>query len=331
MRQELKQKKYGAPCEANMKSRYNIPADCMHPAIASLKPEGPSDALYRIDSPNAEDESIGDSAFDDSTSSAISSSFQGTETDSVQDELIIATSTENSLPEKRLPGIEKAIDRLYRLSLLIRQPSRSSQNEKAELFIMKDEDDNELNDTFAAFALQIVNHCFPHAPEFLRHKLSHGIVIRRQRFLYRQHHQRKLSVVYSSKENMRKDLGYEANFEETDTTVRASRVADEPSLSPTLILELQRSKNSDLSQTSASALRKQNLPLDTALEDIRSNQSTAFTATPSLSAPVELPRPPKPAAGSKEFECPYCCLILPIKESKASHWRYVIARFVGLL
>lgn len=300
-------------------------ANCIRLAIASLRPEGSSDALYRIDSLTGDDGSIGDTSFDDSTSSAISSSFQGTETDSVQDELVIATSAENSLPEKRLPGIEKAIDRLYRLSLLIRQPSRSSQNEKAEQFIMRDEENNVLNDTFAAFVLQIVDHYFPHAPEFLRNKLSHGIVVRRQRFLYRRHHQRKLSVVHPTKEGTREDLVYDAKNRETDTTVRASRLADEPSLSPTLILELHRSKTSDLSQTSASALRKHNLPLDRALEDAKSNQSTAFTATPSSSAPIELPRPPKPAAGSKEFECPYCCLILPIKESKASHWRYVKA------
>lgn len=296
----------------------------------SLRPEGTSEALERVDSLTGPNGSIGDVSFDDSTSSAISSSFQGTETKSVQDELTPETLAENSLPEKRLPGIEKAIDRLFRLSLLIRQPSRSSQNEKAERFVMIDDDGNELNESFADFARKIVNHCFPDAPEFLRAKLSNGIVIRRKRFLYRRSHQKKLLGVDISKEAIQKDLRYGDQVEETDATVRASKFTDELSPVDTLATKFLRSKISNPSHTSASALQKQPLPLNTVLEDTRSNQTTAFTATPSSSAPIELPRPPKPAPGSKEFECPYCCLILPIKESRASHWRYVIENFISL-
>ncbi|CAN9210074.1 unnamed protein product [Alternaria alternata] len=295
-------------------------ADFVHRAIVSLRPEETSEVLERIDSLTGANGSVGDASLDDSTSSAISS-FQGSETKSVQDELTLGTSDENSSPEKRLPGIERAIDRLFRLSLLIRQPSRSSQNEKAERFIMKDDDGNEMNESFAGFARQIVDHCFPDASEFLRAKLSNGIVIRRKRFLYRRRHQEKLFGLDTTKETMRQDSKYSEQFEEMDVTVRASKVTNEVSPADTLAPKLLRLRDPNPSQTSASALQKQYLPINTVLEDTKSNQTTSFTATPSSSAPVELPRPPKPALGSKEFECPYCCLILPIKESRASHWR----------
>ncbi|CAN9379938.1 unnamed protein product [Alternaria alternata] len=274
-------------------------ADFVHRAIVSLRPEETSEVLERIDSLTGANGSVGDASLDDSTSSAISS-FQGSETKSVQDELTLGTSDENSSPEKRLPGIERAIDRLFRLSLLIRQPSRSSQNEKAERFIMKDDDGNEMNESFAGFARQIVDHCFPDASEFLRAKLSNGIVIRRKRFLYRRRHQEKLFGLDTTKETMRQDSKYSEQFEEMDVTVRASKVTNEVSPADTLAPKLLRLRDPNPSQTSASALQKQYLPINTVLEDTKSNQTTSFTATPSSSAPVELPCPPKPALGSKE-------------------------------
>jgi hypothetical protein len=306
-------------------------AKCVILAIESLEPERTSEGLEHIDSLTGLCGSIEDGDFDDSVSSTIASSFQGSETGSVQDELISDTPADYSLPAKRLPGIERAIDRLFRLSLLIRLSSRSSQNEKAERFIMRDEDGNDMNDSFAEFARQIVDHCFPEAPEFLRAKLSNGIVIRRKRFLYRRRHQEKLFGVDVSKETMRQDSRHGDQIEEIDVTVRASKLKNEASPVEMLAPKLSRLRASNPSHTSASAVTQQSLPLDTVLEDAGSNQTTAFTATPSSGAPLELPRPPRPAVGSKEFECPYCCLILPIKESKASHWRYVVTNFKSLL
>ncbi|RYN79041.1 hypothetical protein AA0117_g4103 [Alternaria alternata] len=186
---------------------------------------------------------------------------------------------------------------------------------------MRDDDGNELNESFAGFARQIVDHCFPDAPEFLRAKLSNGIVIRRKRFLYRRRHQEKLFGVDISKGTMRQDLKHGDETEEMDVTVRAFPLTNEASPVDTLAPKRLRVRASNPSHTSASALQKQSVPISIVLEDTKSNQTTSFTATPSASVPVDLPRPPKPALGSKEFECPYCCLILPIKESRASRWR----------
>lgn len=259
--------------------------------------------------------------FETSITSTISSSFQGTETDSVLEQIGAGNTVEFSVREKRMQGIEKAIDRLYRLSLIIRQPSRSSQNVRAEKFALTDEAGNKIDEAFALYARRIVDHRFPDSPEFLRKKLSYGIFIRRKRFLYRQSHQKKLSGATSSKDksfNARNDM---TENNERASTIRTFMPADGAPLELTLSPEPQLLLDPATSATSASAIPTQSLPLATALEDVQSTQSTMFTATPTMSAPVEIPRPPKPTAGSKEFECPYCCLMLPIKHSKALRWR----------
>ena len=287
-------------------------------AIETLRPGSSVVVITRTDSPVEESGLDDNDTFDPSTSSAVSSSFQGTETESVLDEILPATTF-----EKRLQGLERAIDRLYRLSLIIRQPSRSSQNEKAERFIMTDDEGNDIDKSFADFACHLVAHRFPDAPHFLRNKLSHGIVIRRKRFLYRQSHQRKLSGASSMREETRQIKPKADRDDEVESTVRGFNLADGLPSRGASTPEHPIQTAPAPSQTSASAIAKQPLPLQTALEDVQSDHSTLFTAIHSVNAPVEIPAAPKPAAGSKEFECPYCCLVLPIKQSKALRWRYV--------
>jgi hypothetical protein len=323
-----------------------------------LRSNTTSEVSRRVDDLAKEDENLADLHSDDSASSIVSSSFQGTETNSVQDGVASEDAAENLLIQSSLSNIEKAIDRLYQLSFMICQISKSSSEDETP-WLAKEENnsacrnemthyfENQNRDTVrltlrhqenigtsgisVGSARHMVDCCFPDAPEFLRAKLSNGIVIRRKRFLYREHHQKKLFGVDTLREDMRQDLKYGTEIEETDITVRASKAANELSPVETLAPKLLRPKETNPSHTSASALQNQSLLIDTVLEDTKSNQTTAFTATPSSSAPIELPRPPKPVPGSKEFECPYCCLMLPIKESRASHWRYVITNSMRLL
>ena len=251
---------------------------------------------------------------EDSVSSQISSSFQGTDTDSIQD-LLLGSSLQNPF-ERHLQEVERTIDRLYRLSVLMRQPSITNQNSKAEKFIITDEEGNDINESFADFSLQILTHRFPEAPKQLRQRLARGVTVRRRRFQYRSSHQRKLSARESvmPSENLR-------DTSEIDSTVRSfgdlvQSPIQEHGHQP------RRSPNQRLpSQTSASAMTRRPIPIEKITEDDASKQSTVFTMAFTQDTPVWIPGPPKPAPGSKEFECPYCCIPLPITQAKASHWR----------
>lgn len=218
--------------------------------------------------------------------------------------------------DKRLQGVERSIDRLYRLSRLIRQPSIARQNSKAEKFEIMDEEGNNIDEAFASFALEFVKHRFPEAPELLVRRLAKGITVRRKRFLYRQSHQRKLSATSTVISSAALD-----SASHKDSTVRGVRRLVESLPQGSDIIRNGRPATRLLSQTSASALTKRQSLVEQFVEDEASRQSTVFTKSSTVEGPMQVPEPPKPTPGSKEFECPYCCIFLPISQAKASRWR----------
>ncbi|KAI9656216.1 MAG: hypothetical protein M1821_004879 [Bathelium mastoideum] len=247
--------------------------------------------------------------------SSIVSSFQGTETESV----LAAVPAEVPPFLQRIQGVERTIDRLYRLSLLIRQPSITGQNAKAEKFPITDDEGNNIDDEFAAYALEVTTHKFPDAPGYLRERLARGILVRRKRFLFRQSHQRKLSTrtvaTVDTQQERRETSG--SQFDNA-STVRAFRV-----LVDAAAQDVDGTKKvlgpQVPSQTSASAMAD-NFPVEKVMVDEESKQSTIFTNPVTRTNPVLVPDAPKLAPGSKEFECPYCCIILPVSNAKASKW-----------
>jgi hypothetical protein len=83
------------------------------------------------------------------------------------------------------------------------------------------------------------------------------------------------------------------------------------------------------SQTSASKVSEKFRPEDI-FEPTPSRTPTVFSGAFTQQGSISIPDPPKPAAGSKEFECPYCCMILPMKEAMRSNWTYVPSLFMDL-
>ncbi|KAF2230784.1 hypothetical protein EV356DRAFT_324935 [Viridothelium virens] len=251
-------------------------------------------------------------------SSAISSSFQGTETESVWAAVPAAVSSYG----QKLQSVERTIDRLYRLSFAIRQPSITRQNTKAEKSPVIDDEGNNIDSEFEEYALQVTTHRFPEAPKELRERLARGILIRRKRFLYRQSHQEKLKLRTATTvdTNEERKRGAVSDID-TATTVRGFRVFAEPPVQG-------RTDGREAvgipilpSQTSASTVIKDLIHVEKIKEDEESKQSTIFTNPMTKTSPVLVPDAPKLAPGSKEFECPYCCIILPISHAKASKWR----------
>ena len=270
--------------------------------------------------PNTQDEESSDN-FQPSVSSAISSSFRGTETESVQEELSLSITP----LAKRLLGVERTIDTLYRLSVQIRQPSIAGQNRKAEDFKIKDSDGRIINKEYEEFVRQYVAHRLPKAPKTLQDRLARGIVIRRKRVLYRQSHQRKLTndIADDGEQKDQKKKRASDDHELASTaTLRTFNVVDSELMAGLTEKKPRGQKPAPASQTSASALPEEPVTIEKILEDEESRPSTTITNIFAKSNPVPVPDPPKPAQNSKEFECPYCCIMLQIKEAKALRWRY---------
>ncbi|MCJ1307424.1 hypothetical protein MMC25_001070 [Agyrium rufum] len=253
-----------------------------------------------------------------SASSILSSSYQGSETDA---SLSISVDQDRTPFEQRLHGIEQTIDRLYRLSVAIRRPSIVSQNVKAANYVIRDEDGNDVGEQFANFALTWITHQFPDAPLVLRDRLAKSVTLRRKRFLYRQSHQKKLST----KSLLIPPPPPERSFSALDaeSTVRARTVVERTAAGT-------HNKRNNLlrprlpSQTSASKV-SENFRTGDIFEPAPSRTPTVFSNAFTQHGSILIPDPPKPAAGSKEFECSYCCMILPMKEAVRSHWtRHVL-------
>lgn len=251
-----------------------------------------------------------------SVSSAISSSYQDSATD---DSLSVSVDQDRTSFEQRLHGVEQTIDRLYRLSVAIRRPSIISQNAKAANFVLRDEYGNDVGEQFAEFALRWISHQFPDAAPELCRRLANSVTLRRKRFLYRQSHQMKLSTkAYST---------HPAPLTERSTA--AAQNAESTVVARTIV-----KNQGQIPHNKHSKTFKSNMPSQTSASKVSRKIRTQdiFGMAP-LKPPTEcssvfpqqadisIPDPPKPPPGSKEFECPYCCMMLPIKDTIASNWR----------
>lgn len=290
-------------------------------ALATVKPDDEDEELLASLTIAEDNVSSVGSHQAASASSILSSSYQGSATD---ESLSISVDQDRTPFEQRLHGIEHTIDRLYRLSVAIRRPSMASQNLKAANFVIRDEVGNDVGKQFADFALTWITHQFPEAPPLLRERLARSVTIRRKRFLYRQSHQKKLGKKSLLTPPPRLERSSSPGHDVTSTVV--SRTVVETTVVNTQSKPRHLHRPNLLSQTSASKVSGEFKTQD--IFDTPSRAPTVFSGAFTQQESILIPDPPKPAAGSKEFECPYCCMILPMKEAVQSNWRYVL--FLGI-
>jgi hypothetical protein len=244
----------------------------------------------------------------------VSSSFHGTETESLAELLQLSPF------EQQMHGVEQTIDRLYRLSVAIRRPSIVSQNFKAAKFAIRDDEGNEVDAEFEDYALKRATHLFPQAPHYLLKRLATAITLRRRRFLYRHRHQKKLRAqsLDGLSQGSPNPISPRSDGESTIVGVQTLQLspqtydsADRRYLKPLI---------SQTSATSASFFPPERARSKSFFE-ASSKVSTAFQNSLDQASSVQVPDAPQVSPGSKEFECPYCCLMLPIEEAKESKWR----------
>lgn len=243
----------------------------------------------------------------------VSSSFHGTETESLAELL--------QLPafEQRMHRVEQTIDRLYRLSVAIRRPSSLTQNLKAANFAIRDEEGNKVDAQFEEYALKRATHQFPQAPIYLRKRLATAITLRRRRFLYRHNHQRKL------RSGLFNGLPERSLSPTSISGDRGSTIIGAPTvrLSPDVKIGTDnRYLKPLISQTSATSASF--FPVERAQAvsfALTSQASTTLQIPHDQASYLQVPDAPQVSPGSKEFECPYCWLMVSIEEAKGSKWR----------
>lgn len=281
------------------------------PAMNMLKPEYAHITIPASISTSEDGSSIG--TLDQlSSSSGLTSSYQGSESDGSTSSYL---GHERAPFEQRLHDIEQSIDRLYRLTVAIRRPSIINQNAKIASFVIRDDEGNNIDENFKEFALRFISHRFPKAATTLRERLAASVTLRRKRFLYRQSHQSKLSKKsYSVAPTL--VIRSPSRVVISESTVVARTIVDNP------IKDTHKTPDKvakTVSQTSASKFSEK-LKSKDIFELQTPTPRTSFSSNLLTVTADEIPRPPSLSPGSKEFECPYCCMMLPVTEAVQSNW-----------
>ncbi|OCL12400.1 hypothetical protein AOQ84DRAFT_437031 [Glonium stellatum] len=218
--------------------------------------------------------------------------------------------------QDRLRVIEQTVDKLFRFSIAIRKPSLAAQNLKADSRAIKDEEGNDISSNFELFAREFVRRRFPDAHPILQDRISKAMLLRRRRFVYRQRHQYKLENKGPSANVAKITRLWAQSQASYPTTLKAEN--ESPHLAA--ILSNHKEEATVLSCTSASAFPRNRFRADSVLAP-STKASTAIYAYGNHADAVQIPPPPKLLPLSKEFECPYCCIILPVKEAAPIRWR----------
>ncbi|KAF4627635.1 hypothetical protein G7Y89_g10517 [Cudoniella acicularis] len=202
-----------------------------------------------------------------------------------------------------LKAAESTIDRLQRLSIAIRRSATLSRNSKAAEFKEKDENGNDKSQAFELYATRIVQHRYKNASEGLCKLLGASMSLRRKRFLYFKRHQQKLALQQQLAvlpETHLPDILTRLQGDAREGVIPSENAPPTKPEAPTV------SRTNLFSHTTASALDPDRFKMVAFTAKTSSTRSEGVTQDFN----IEFPPAPKIPEDVKEFECPFCCLVL---------------------
>jgi hypothetical protein len=275
---------------------------------------------------------------DDNTSGITGTEFDDTHSESSQSETSKTSTVSSNSSQtfvspstplaKSVKDVDVAINRLHRLAMSIRKSSTHDRNWTGIKFAILDENGDDISTQFENFALRIVQARFPLANLILRRRLANLIFQRRKVFSHQQRHQQKLAkgVHLTAQQSTGQQPPRTCPGVQFAQPSQSSQ-RDGPSNPEALLRGL--AINKALSATTASALTATSVLSRPAPSNV---SSSAASSSPDPTA-IPFPQAPKVAPSAKEFQCPYCGLLLGIKERQPRRWRYggTISRQYNLL
>ena len=213
--------------------------------------------------------------------------------------------------DRSVLGIKNIIDRLYRLSVVIRKPTPLSENVRISQFAQKHKDTLGLQDCQSYFKWQIQRMC-PDTTVELVDRLLNAVIRRRERLCYREKHQQKLN---QGVEDWLTRRDAAQTRESTTTKKRIVQFKEHDSG----VIEVQHSKlatRTRLSETKATTVDAK--PTLSSYE--RSVAPSGITKSAiARRSHLDVPPPPK-AKNGQEVQCPYCPRLLGAVELKQERW-----------
>ena len=234
---------------------------------------------------------------------------------SSQDELPALATTEL---QDRYLAIVETIDRLYKQSIAIRSPALRNKTSKAASFIERDEDGEDASARFEAYVIERIKKTYPEAASFLAARLGRAVSQRRRQFMYEKSRRKRQSIslippeiaaLPSPPQEESAVNSKSSDSRLTSTTSSYEGVMHLPA--PSTVIT---GRASDYTATTFEA------PDDDS-DHGRSFVSTSTSSTEVNEIDIEIPPPPEGRVAGKDFECPYCCTIIPAKYGNSRTWK----------
>lgn len=254
---------------------------------------------------------------------------------------------ETLLVGKHLLSVEDIIGRLYRLASVIRAPITFSQNARIADFVSRSPAACKISEELESYVRFYIEHIqfrrseielkspVPSVPPFLVDRLVQAAVLRRQRLLYRERHQRKLDhgsnladPTYLASQT-RLDGQSAPNLAMNEGTLLLDEADASQKLSKQANTLRSSSRTVPLSATEASLINYADRKLKP-----RSGTLSAVTRSAVMRREqLDVPPPPRVDAGVKDVICPYCFMFLEASITKPALWTWVISltRLIDLI
>lgn len=165
----------------------------------------------------------------------------------------------------------------------------------------------------------IIKAKYPNAKPWLQERIARSLTRQRGRFLYRQRHQEKLNFRVPNKDIPIPEVAHKHTESSTveqyalrPMIFKNTKMDEFQPQSASLRGEL-------LSETTATQLKPDHLPSVVQ----RPKCSKAGTISPVEGSRLQIPPAPEIPPAATEFECPYCCIILPSEDRDEKRWRCV--------
>ncbi|TVY15688.1 hypothetical protein LARI1_G007666 [Lachnellula arida] len=238
------------------------------------------------------------------------------EYDSSSDEQLSLSDSSTSDTGDALQSISETISRLQRLSNSIRQASLSNRDTKADAFLADKRNLSTSKEIYDWMSM-VVKAKYPNAKPWLQERVARSLTRQRGRFLYRKRHQEKLNFRVPNKAIPIPEVTHK----HTEVSTVEQRPLRPMIFKNTEMDEFQPQSTSLrgelLSETTATQLKPDHLPSVVK----RPKSSKAGTISPVEGSRLQIPPAPEIPPGATEFECPYCCIILPSEDRDEKRWR----------
>lgn len=212
-----------------------------------------------------------------------------------------------------------AIDRLHRLAKAIRQPGIASQTSKANHFKPRDELGQDVIEKFEKFSLEIVQQSYRGAASYLHQRLSRANAARRRLFLFRRKHQDILHGRNYNSPKRRPSLSHQET-QRTFSIVHDAEPKAIPFVSGSTTPGMHPDSQAQRSNAKATTFIESQFKPSTSS---KAPSSVGGTSIASILDHSRFPPPPKVPATRTQFECPYCCQLVPTSVLNKTRWRYV--------